>query len=97
MKSWIHQVVNDHKYGILVAVSSFSKFHSYLFPGSSKLLRLVHEVENPSGSKSAPSLWRHRKPVSIDHLSHTLQQVAPSSGSEDCLLLKEFLRQVYNI
>jgi hypothetical protein len=58
--------------------------------GNNPVVRRVYELEQPGSSKSSTRLWRYRIRVSVDHLTHTLEQNMMSS---ECKLLREFLKQ----
>ena len=62
--------------------------------GNNPLIRRVYELQHPGSCTSSPRLWRYRVRVSIDHLTHTLEQNMISCGPNQCQLLREFLKQV---
>jgi hypothetical protein len=60
---------------------------------NSPIIRRIYELENPADHTCSPRLWRYRVRVSIDHLSHTLEQNMGMSEQDQCRLLREFLKQ----
>ncbi|XP_070580814.1 E3 ubiquitin-protein ligase rnf213-alpha-like isoform X2 [Ptychodera flava] len=66
--------------------------------GNNPLLKLLHEVDPPSQNLSTeslynvPTVWRYRSRVTIEHLTHALQEsMAAKKHRKQCRILKEFL------
>ena len=65
-----------------------------MFSENNPVIRHVYDLEDLGSSSSSPRLWRYRVRVSIDHLTHTLEQNLNSCGPNQFSLLREFLKQV---
>jgi hypothetical protein len=57
------------------------------------IMRQLYELDSPSGSRFSPQLWRHRVPVSIEHLIHTISQSVHATQPDQFQLLKTFLKE----
>ena len=62
----------------------------------SALYEFDHKAEDlTDGIRIASrSLWRYRSRVTLEHLSHTFQEVVVSNDANQHRLLQEFLKQV---